>query len=311
MSSSALRILFVPGIRPKPPAADHAAQLKKCMEFSFLRAGGQVADAARLLAAFELIAWSHDFYGEHKPIDDDLAGIERLLKCADTDEAVLLQARSFGRRLTGWLYALADYFPLLGTRFSTRRMQTRVQEIQHYFADVSGDATSARAKLAKALRDAWSQNQQVLLIGHSFGSVIAYDTLWELSQGEDCGRVDTFMTMGSPLTMNFINHNLQGAHSRGAARYPDCIGRWINLAAVGEVTALDRLLSNRFAPMLRHGLVDSIEDDLALISRFREPNGTFNVHKCYGYMASTEFGRLLVEWQDAIVSTGSTGNRRD
>ena len=77
-----------------------------------------------------------------------------------------------------------------------------------------------------------------MLVGHSFGSVIAYDTLWEMSRGESGGRVDLFVTMGSPLTMRYIRHHLHGRHLQGADRYPTCIRRWVNLAAVGEVTAL-------------------------------------------------------------------------
>ena len=104
--------------------------------------------------------------------------------------------------------------------------------------------------------------------------------------------------MGSPLTMHYINNNLKGAHHHGPERYPACIDNWLNLAAIGEVTALDRKLSHRFAPMQEAGLVGSIEDDLRLINRFRGPHG-LNVHKCYGYMASDELARVLKNYLDA------------
>ncbi len=295
MSDQAVRILFVPGIRPKPRPADHLEQLRRCLGFGYTRAGGAEEDAQYLTTRLDLVGWSYDFYGEHKEITEDLPAIERLLRDEDPEGVAFRQARSLRRRIVGWLYAAADYFPILGTAFSTRRMQTRVQEIKRYFSDESGAATQARAMLATAIRAAWDKNERLLIIGHSFGSVIAYDTLWELSREPDCRPVDMFMSMGSPLTMNFINSHLKGAHERGIKRYPHCINRWINLAAVGEVTALDRKLCHRFSPMLKLGLIDSIEDDLALVNRFYEGD-YLNVHKCYGYMASLEFNRLLAEW---------------
>lgn len=290
-------ILFVPGIRPKPRVADHQAQLRRCLAHSLARVGlhGDAADdvASRL----HVVGWSHGFYGEHSDIEADLPGIERLLSEAGDVYADVREARSWGRRLTGWMFALADWFPILGTYFSTRRMKTRVGEINRYFEDDSGESTAARHMLRDALEAAWARQQRVVLLGHSFGSVIAYDTLWEYSRSGGSERVGLFISMGSPLTMHYINKHLKGAHHHGLERYPACIDRWINLAAIGEVTALDRKLSHRFAPMQGAGLVHSIEDDLRLINRFRGADG-LNVHKCYGYMASDELARVLQPYLD-------------
>jgi hypothetical protein len=138
-----------------------------------------------------------------------------------------------------------------------------------------------------------------VLIGHSFGSVIAYDTLWELCHLQsNPGKVDLFVTMGSPLTMNYIRQRLKGAQRSGAERYPTNIKRWINLAALGEVTALDRKLYRCFAEMIKLGLVPAIEDNLELINQFHGPDG-LNVHKCYGYFASPMVGQLLLEWSES------------
>ena len=54
---------------------------------------------------------------------------------------------------------------------------------------------------------------RVLLIGHSLGSVISYDTLWDLSH--ERGRtqhVDLFMTLGSPLATHLIRQGLRGTN---------------------------------------------------------------------------------------------------
>lgn len=295
MTQKPLAVIFVPGIRPKPPAELHAAQLRRCLSAGVLQADGSQPDADQLAAAFRLIGWSFGFYGEQGDISVDLPGIERLLAGQDSLAADRKEARSLGRRINGVFYALSDRFPVLTDIFATRRMETRVAEMHRYFYDQDGEATAARLMVADALQNAWDHGQRVVLIGHSFGSVIAYDTLWELGHLQDNpGKVDLFLTMGSPLTMNYIRRHLKGADRLSEDRYPATINRWINVAAMGEVTALGRKLSDCFAPMLQLGLVESIVDDLALVNQFHGPD-RLNVHKCYGYFASPVVGRILLE----------------
>lgn len=288
-------IIFVPGIRPKPPAESHAAQLRRCLAAGVQRANGSAEEAESLAAAFHLVGWSLGFYGEHADIAIDQPGIERLLAGRDSLAADKQEARSLGRRINGVLYALSDRFPMLTDFFATPRMQSRVADMHSYFHDQDGKATAARLMVAEALRVAWDNGQRVVLIGHSFGSVIAYDTLWELCHMQaNPGKVDLFLTMGSPLTMNYIRRRVKGASRPPQDRYPTNIGQWVNLAALGEVTAQGRKLAACFVEMLQLGLVESIADDLALINQFHGPDG-LNVHKCYGYFASPMLGQLLLD----------------
>ena len=77
--------------------------------------------------------------------------------------------------------------------------------------DRQGIGREVRLMLKNELADAWADGDDVLLIGHSLGSVIAYDTLWDLSHEEpEAGVVDLFMTLGSPLATRFIRHRLRG-----------------------------------------------------------------------------------------------------
>jgi len=298
MKQQNIAIIYVPGIRAKPRPALHSGQLRRCLEAGVASAGGSSAEAAALAEVFNLVGWSHAFYGEHADIAIDMPGIERLLRGEDKEEDDLREAQSFSRRFVGMLYALVDQFPVLGSKFSTRRMQSRVHEINRYFSNADGAATAAREHVAEVIKQAWANEQRVLLIGHSFGSVIAYDTLWELSRAGTPDEVDMFLTMGSPLTMSYIRQHLQGAKLRGNNRYPACIRRWINLTAIGEVTSLDRRLSHCFAKMRVLGLLESIDDDLQLINQFHGPDG-LNVHECYGYFASQKAGHVLLDWYKA------------
>ena len=295
MSESPYSIIFMPGIRPKPLPQEHEGQLRRCLNKGIERVGGSELEAQEVAKAFSLVGWSHSFYKEHGDLSADLPGIERLLAGRDDEEQTLREARSPARQITAFFYALADRFPVLGRHFSTRAMQSRMGDIGRYFANADGESVRVRQLLVERLEEAWGQNKKVVLVGHSFGSVIGYDVLWELSRDGCQHSVDLFLSLGSPLTMGYIRNRLQGAHLHGAERYPSLIKHWVNYAAVGEVTALDRKLAKLFAPMIKLGLVDSISDDLGLLNCFHGSHG-LNVHKCYGYFASRLVGSLLLDW---------------
>jgi len=66
-------------------------------------------------------------------------------------------------------------------------------------------------------------NEPVLIIGHNMGSIISYDALWELSyHKKQSGQVD-FLSLGSPLGINFVQHRLLGNTERGKRKYPTTI----------------------------------------------------------------------------------------
>ncbi len=296
MSIADFEIIFVPGIRPKPRAAEHQEQLRRCLHAGISKAGGSGEEASAIAEAFRVVGWSFDFYGEHGDLQKDLPGIERLLAGKDQLEDDVREATALKHRIGGWLYALWDHLPLFAELLATPRMETRLREVRHYFRNRNGAGIAARRQVATELQEAWGKGKKVLLIGHSFGSVIAYDTLWELTHlHHNNNVVACFLTMGSPLTLNYMRTRLKGARKRGVKRYPHSIAEWVNLAAIGEVTALDRKLANCFRKMCKLGLTRSISDNLELVNQFHGPLG-LNVHKCYGYFASEVAGSLLLDW---------------
>ncbi len=299
MSSELPALIFVPGIRVKPPPDEQLARLRDCLRHSLTEISTDRPE--RLAKQLQLVAWSYPFYGLHGDISVDLPGIESLLANAGDPADDYADAHGFGRRLTAAMYAIGDRFPILSSFFATQRMETRMQEINRYFRNIQGEGQLARDMVKQALHDAWQSGRRVLLMGHSFGSVIAYDALWEISHTDapqQRGKVDLFMTMGSPLTLRYIRRRLKGVGQRDRLRYPVNIMRWLNLAAVGEVTALDRRMADCFRGMLELNLVQDIHDDLEVLNRFRGPDG-LNVHKCYGYLASQKVAQAVSEFAAA------------
>lgn len=140
-------------------------------------------------------------------------------------------------------------------------------------------------------------NEKVLLIGHSLGSVIAYDTLWELSHLENIEtKVDLFLTLGSPLGMNYVQSRIKGSQFKSNKKYPLNIKCWVNVSAEGDITALDQVFADDFAEMKDLNLIDSIEDHCQGIYNFFRNEDGLNCHRSYGYLVNPAVGKVIADW---------------
>lgn len=293
------RIIFVPGLKPKPPPELYSAQLERVVLAGLTRV--RPAAAERLAADpgwFVLAAWTYAFYEAHRDIELDLPGIEQLIAGVEPTVAERRIVGSWSRAILRLLHRIGDTVPLLGRTFVSSAMRQQMHDANRYLRNRDGVGEATRAPLRAALESAWADGARVLLVGHSLGSVIAYDTLWELSHRRALhGRVDLFVTMGSPLATHFIRRRLHGAGRTGRDAYPTNIRRWVNLTARGDMTALHPRLQPFFREMRQLGLLESFEDHVNLDNFFRSNLG-LNAHESYGYLVEPHFATLLAHWLD-------------
>ena len=174
-------------------------------------------------------------------------------------------------------------------------MEVHLTDLRRYLKNRNGISDHTREMCKTPLRAAAAKGRPVLLLAHSMGSIIAYDALWEMTHvSRDAMHIDQLITMGSPLGQNFIQKGIFGHDRHGNDRYPHNIRRWKNISAVGELTAIDRILANDFGEMVTLGLIESI-DDIDLYNTFRL-NGQLNVHAEYGYLVNAVMGRAVADW---------------
>jgi len=288
------RILYVPGLRAKPPPAFHREILWRCLLEGVRRADPLAA--AGLAAAPEclhLALWGHLFYESYRDVQLDDAGIAALLADAHPGRDSIREVFSLKSRTDYLAHLCGDRFPWLISWLATEDTRINMAASERYFRNVDGVGDRIREVLRRELQQSWAAGERVLLMAHSFGSVIAWDTLWSL-KGEG-GPIDLFLTLGSPLGTRYIQSRLMGATATGAARYPQGIRRWHNLAAVGGLTALGHRFANDFAEMRQLGLVAGISDRTDLLNPFRSADG-LNVHKCYGYFVNAATGEAIARW---------------
>ena len=244
---------------------------------------------------FDLISWTYDFYLTHRDFELDRAAVDAVIEQPEANERDIQEASSWLRRLTRWIYTLGDMMPFLIPHLASERMELHLRDLRRYVRNDNGISDHVRRLLKVPLLAAAGGGHPVLLIGHSMGSVISYDALWELSHSHgNPVAIDLLLTMGSPLGQRFIQKRINGHDKSGRERFPNNIRRWENLTAVGDLSAIDPYLANDFGEMVEAGLVESIEDEIVL--NYFRLNGDLNVHAEYGYLANEQTARTVATW---------------
>jgi hypothetical protein len=292
------RILYVPGKNPKPPIEAYRPLLLRCLRRGVERADPVVAqEIGAESSAFQVIGWNRLYYQSDKPLGEDLPWVEALLTQDGPTQQDVREALSIRRRIAWFLYTTADAFNVLIPLLPDRAVRATIQETARYFSDKGKIGQQVRELLKAPLREMFARGERVIVIGHSMGSIVAYDALWELTHIEkNPGRVDLFLTMGSPLGMRFTQKRLLGAHEEGPWRYPHDIHRWINITSQGDLTALDASLRDDYKAMLTSGVTQSIADvNGGIFNYFRTDLG-LNVHRSYGYLVNPRVGEIIATW---------------
>ena len=298
-------VMYVPGLLPKPEPGAHREALLRCLLAGLRRIDDSVADSiAATAGGFDIVSWTYDFYREHRDINIDVRAIDNVINQPAARPRDIAEAGSWKRSLSRWVYSLGDRLPFLIPHIASERTELHLRDLHRYVADDNGIAEHTRRMLKIPLQAAERGRHPVLLIGHSMGSVIAYDTLWDLSHsGDERVRVDLFLTMGSPLGQRYMQKRIKGSEMTGSERYPNNIRRWKNLSAVGDMTAINPWLKDEFGEMLELGLVESFED--AELHNYYRLDGALNVHSEYGYLVNEKTARTVVDWwrgHDSLMS---------
>jgi hypothetical protein len=158
-----------------------------------------------------------------------------------------------------------------GGRLAVQAMLSRLLK-SRTFAEVAQNAFIGNLKQVTAFLGDPRVKQQVMqrvgeqvtldtriVIGHSLGSVAAYEYLARFAPP----HVELLVTLGSPLGIpNLIFERLTPSPARGVGSWPGQVGRWVNVADADDVVALRKLLAPLFpAPNGAAGIEDHPVDN--------------------------------------------------
>lgn len=294
-------LLYVPGLMPKPAAAWHKEALARSLAAGLKAIGADTAPAGE---AFAIYAWTHAFYDEHRDFALDAAAVDRLVAAPAASDRASREARSLARRAKRALFRIGNAVPILIPCFANDQQRLHLRDFNRYARDDDGAATRIRQGLAALLREA--RDRPILLLGHSMGSVICWDTLWHLHNAQRIDvAVDLFLTMGSPLGQRYVQARLLFAKARDKGCMTPGIRRWVNLAAAGDLTSLDQRLADDFAP--RFPGSDLAIEDAGVSNAFRL-DGVLEPHAEYGYLANPVTARIVADCWSACSAGATRGS---
>jgi len=190
--------------------------------------------------------------------------------------------------------------------------ETELYDQDQYIAD------QMRAPLENALRRAWDEGREPIIVSHSMGTFISYDVLWRFAHRKTADfkkynnkRVKIFITMGSPLGDSTVRDLLFARHHQdhGQRQFPTNIHCWHNYACLGDVVAHQKNFSAIFyKPMRALKLFPSnkkfrsidyvdLHNPFEVVTHSGNRNKEKrNPHKSYGYLAQPRLGSWIADY---------------
>jgi hypothetical protein len=178
------------------------------------------------------------------------------------------------------------------------------KELDYYYAkelpEDKGNGVSVRDLIRNRLLKLLIkyQDDEILLIAHSMGSIIAYDVLNYTSREIN---INTLVTIGSPLGFPVIMGKIAADRKvklpePEKLKAPEAIRKkWYNLSDLEDKVALIYRLGANFDANSRGvKVIDKIIDNNYSI------NGKKNPHKSYGYLRSPEMATILTGFLDSV-----------
>ncbi|GHC98531.1 hypothetical protein GCM10010313_07500 [Streptomyces violarus] len=156
--------------------------------------------------------------------------------------------------------------------------------VARFFPDLLAyQHTPAGTRVRQRLADAIARQEPRVLIAHSLGSVVAYDTLWQYTDL----KVDVLVTIGSPLAMpDVVLPYLEHPDDSRAFSRPPGAAAWVNIADPGDLVAVPQPLTDTF-----RGVAACLSTGI----------GAFRMHKAGGYLRSAATAKAVLPYLEPSV----------
>ena len=177
---------------------------------------------------------------------------------------------------------------------------TAAPDMAHYWDEETKFGSDVRYEMINPLKRAMRRDGKILVISHSLGTMVAYDTFWKFSHMSEYRHdtvtrpIDTWITLGSPLGDETVKRKLKGASLSGARRYPNIVKRWLNFSAEDDFISHDETIKNDYKDMLRKRLVEEIRDEDIYNLAVRK--GSSNPHSSAGYLIHPKLIAAIGDW---------------
>jgi PGAP1-like protein len=297
-------IIGIHGLGNKPPPKTLSAWWKAA-----IREGLERIQKPRPQFTFELVYWAHYLYPI--PLKPRIKDTENPFYVEDPyvrakKDPVMQKPSEFRQKILDYLNEQLEKI-FLNEDLSINYESITDFIIHHFFSDlekyyhnycVRRGKQDCRAKMvicshmANTLKK--HRRKKILLIGHSMGSIIAYDVLTQYATKVP---VDSFVTIGSPLGLPVIKSRLAAEFKKDSSqpvglKTPNSIqSNWYNLSDLKDKIAFDYRLNDDFGENAAY-----IRPVDKIVSNNYEIGGKNNPHKSYGYLRTPEMAKIIANF---------------
>ncbi|MEM7259270.1 MAG: hypothetical protein AAF404_17980 [Pseudomonadota bacterium] len=120
-------------------------------------------------------------------------------------------------------------------------MKKKLKDLDKYYTDDDIHNALIGRLTEKLIAHA---DSRIMLVAHSMGSIIAYDTLRQLGRTNSAVSIDHFVTIGSPLGLPHIINKMHQTY--GSVKTPTAVKRWTNYADRRDPVAADERLADDY-----------------------------------------------------------------
>ncbi len=294
-------IIGIHGLGNKPPKPLLEKWWKASIDEGFQKAGKK-----GIKYQFEMVYWADILHKE--PLDENCSDPENPLclieKYVPGNGNFLPEDHSSRKKFIDFLSKEVDTL-FLNEDFSLNYSFVTDAILKHWFVDLDmyyqeKDNNSGNTSVKELIRKRTSEiiekyrKHEILVIGHSMGSIIAYDVMAYYLKNIE---VDTFITIGSPLGLPVVKskiaaeRRLNHINTRHLSA-PSIVRRhWYNFSDLEDKVALNYKLADDFS-INRH-FVKPID---FVVNNDYEINGKANPHKSFGYLRTTEVSAKITEF---------------
>lgn len=296
-------IIAIHGLRNKPPK-----EVLKQWGLLSIQEGMKYSNIQFDLPEFEMVYWADILYDKPLSSDEKDPKSPYYLDETYTPSAAKKKPKQNPLRyrmillLKKIIYAIflkQDYklrFPFVSRNF----IHNNFKDLEVYFTKGCDNNYTINCekrdrineRLVKVLEKHKEDN--ILLIAHSMGSIIAFDVLSFISTQV---KVNTFITIGSPLGAPFVISRIAQLYKsthQGHIKLQtpeSVVKRWCNFADIRDSIAMDYKLSDDFKENSNGVKVE----DFVVVNTYKM-NGKANPHKSIGYLRTPEFIKVLSDF---------------
>ena len=261
------------------------------------------------LPKFELVYWA-DILNE-KPLDEKIKDEEdpcflREKYIPGKDRDYIIPAHPVRKKMLDFLEKQMDKIFLnedMTINFSSISdtiIHKYFKDLGAYFSEKCLDERGMKCLARDIIRDRAVEvlhkyrKDDILLIGHSMGSIIAYDVLTFLMSELP---IDTFVTIGSPLGLPIVMGKIAAINKlilkdKEKLKTPPGVRRnWYNFSDLEDNVAINYNLGDDYGEN-----VNGVKATDFLVFNNYEINNKKNPHKSYGYLRAPEFSGVLFDF---------------